>query len=313
MKPFLAAIGLLALSAAPAAQITVSMTVPSPIDVTCSEGGTVDTDTQPVGAAQGFARLASTTNTFASLGAGVVGGDASGSFAVSLQASIYGNPAPGASASIGPASVLLYVSCATTTGVQWQPAFTNQSSQGLAPPSIDVDLGDDGIVDFVNGQQTALALPATIGPQALPVRITFSAVNQQPGNMSANLSFELLPRTLVTSSLAAIGCPPGGSGIAATPTFLGEGVRLGAASFLPNTPWVAMVIGWNTQPVLLPSYGQAPCLFVPTPDVVVLQGFGIDPLDVPLPPAVRPLTFWIQGVIPDSQLLTTDCLRVDAF
>lgn len=312
MKPLLFSSVALAFAAAPAAQITVSMTVPTPIDVTCVEGGTTQTATQPSGSSNYFDHFTGTQNTFAGIGASATSDDLSASIGVSLSASV-GPAAPsGSSATVGPASVLVFLSCATATPVLWEAPFVNDSFPGVAPPLFEVDLGDDGVVDYINGQLTSLSQPHLLGPQPLAVRLTFSVSPQQPGLVSASQGLVARPWTQVASTPVAIGCTNGGSGIGATATFLDQGVRLGAVSFFPNMPWVAMVIGWDTAPVLLPSHGQTPCLFVPTVDIVVLQGFGIAPLDVPLPAAVRPVTFWIQGVIPDSQLLTTDCLRVDA-
>jgi len=316
MNPILPLSCALAFAAASSAQISVSMSVPAPIDVTCTEGAVTDTDTQPAGPSNYFERFAATPNLFAALGVFAFSSDLSAGFGLNMNLSRSSAAAPGAVAAIGPASLVVDVTCPTTTAVRWQCAFENASSPGIAPPQIEVDIGDDGIVDYIDGQLVSLAQPQFVGVQPVPVRITFSATTSsfpQPAGVHAtSLAITVLPDARVTSTPVAIGCAGGGAAIEAVPTFLGEGVRIGATSFIQSMPLVAMVIGWGTQPVLLPSFGQAPCLFVPTPDIVVLQGFPVPAIDIALPPAVRPATFWVQGVVPDGQLLTTDCLRVDA-
>ena len=303
---------ILLLAAAPVAQISAAMSVPTPIVVSCVEPGQTQTATQPSGPSNNFQQFVFTQNTHAAIGGWATSDALSARFSISLVASINALAPSGSSASIGATSVLVFVSCPTPTPVRWVAPFLNASAPGLAQPVISVDLGDDGSIDFINGNLWSLSQPQVIGPQPLPVRLTFSALHQQPGTISVGQEVMALPYTNVLSTTAAIGCTNGGSYITATPSFLDQGVRLAAASSLPTTPWVALVIGWQTQPLLLPSAGQAPCLLVPSPDLVLLQGFQIPPIDVPLPPAVRPATFWIQGVIPDAQLLTTDCLRIDA-
>lgn len=310
MKPFLTATGLLALSAAPAAQGSVTMEVTAPITIVCSDGATVSTDTQPVGAASSFYLSAATPHSYAAVSSETHYSDTGMRVTVGVRTDL-GNPAPtGAIAVIAPASVLVHLSCATTTAVYWNPIFTDLTQAGSLQPGIDIDFGDDGVLEYVNGNQVSLTLPLSLEPQPLPVRITFSSSALTPGIAASSLILEALPATAISSTLAAVSCTA--PGITALPTFFDNGVRLKASSFQPMMPWLAMVIGWDTAPVLLPSLGQSPCLLLPTPDIVVLQGLGIAPLDVPLPPAVRPVRFWVQGVIPDSQLLTTDCLRIDA-
>ena len=78
---------------------------------------------------------------------------------------------------------------------------------------------------------------------------------------------------------------------------------------------VVAVLGLGTQPTLLPPspLSPVPCLLLPSPDLVLLMppsGF-----DLPIPPAVRPLNLYVQGVelgLATSQLSTLQGFLVQA-
>ena len=109
-------------------------------------------------------------------------------------------------------------------------------------------------------------------------------------------------------TLAAIGCGPFAAFV--VPTFAAGGVRV--TNQVPTAAPKVMVLGLTTLPLLLPSPGALPCLLLPNPDVVVWwPAFAY--LDVALPAAVRPVTFWLQPVeLAGSTLLTGAAHRVDA-
>ena len=62
----------------------------------------------------------------------------------------------------------------------------------------------------------------------------------------------------------------------------------------PATGPVVLALGLGVAPFVLPSLAPTPCVILPTPDFLfVLPSNG---LQLPLPPSVRPVTFWAQAV-----------------
>lgn len=300
------------LATAAPAQVAASLTALAPIAVTASEPGLTVSDTRPIGPlpSSDYLNAGLPSGAFAAIGFAYVGGDASASAVFSQQAWIGSSTATGTNTAAGPAEFLLEFQCPTQTYVWLSVTFDDSTVPGSPQPAMLIDVGNDGIFDFVNGIQAQPLAPLTVGPVPLSLRVWMSAALQQIGQVRSELGIAITPRTDVHATPAAIGCALGAAAISVTPTFLDQGVRVGAGSFVPSMPFVFVVFGWGTQPLLLPSNGAATCLLVPTVDVVVPLAF--QHIDVPLPPAVRPITFWVQGVLPDAQLLPTDCLRIDA-
>lgn len=303
----------LAIATTTSAQVSIQLATTAPMVVTCTEGSTTSSATQPVATGVPIVQLTASTpntNVYAMV---LPWSDPLGCrIAVNLSATVGAGAPTGSSAAVGPGSVLAYLTCPTATPIRWQTTFVSNTDPGLPQPGIEVDIADDGVVDYINGQRVSPMTLDVVGPTPLPVRVTMTGMTQQAGFVGASLLLDMLPDTQVDVTTVAIGCTAGQASTTARPTFLSTGVRLSAYNHVPQVPWVAMVIGWNTQPLLLPSFGSLPCLLVPTPDVVLLQGQLLPGVDVPLPPAVRPLTFWVQGVALGAQLMPTDCLRVNA-
>ena len=74
----------------------------------------------------------------------------------------------------------------------------------------------------------------------------------------------------------------------------GGGVELGTFGLPPTSP-VLLVFGLGVFPFVLPSAAPQPCIVVPTLDIVAVipspNGYAL-----PLPPSVRPVTFWTQAI-----------------
>ena len=66
------------------------------------------------------------------------------------------------------------------------------------------------------------------------------------------------------------------------------------------------------QPVLVGVMSSLPCILVPAPHLVMFEPSGL--LNVPLPAALRPLTFYAQGVtLSGSGLIPTEGYAITAF
>ena len=113
---------------------------------------------------------------------------------------------------------------------------------------------------------------------------------------------------------AAAGCAPAPSNhaLSIAPAFANAGVGL---DLVPSQDLTVLVLGLAQQPLLLPGGVLAPCLVVPAPDVLLVVPPSVYFWSqVPLPAAVRPVTFHAQAVrLAASGLLTTDAFSVVAF
>lgn len=302
----------LVLAAAAAAQISVTATALTPITAACTEFGVTVTITRPIGplAAWDFLDAHQTiSGATLEIASGATGERAS--FGFTQQAVIDPGAPAGTSAATGPAELAVAFTCPTVTPVRLNVTLQNYTTPGAPQPTALLEVDGDGVVDYINGIGVTAVPRLAVGPQPLVVHVSMASALQQPGSVAASLLVEVVPDTDVHIQAQALGCG-GTAALTATPTFVDHGVRIAAASFVPAMPYVFVVFGWGIQPQLLPSYGTAPCLFVPSIDLVVPLVWP-QYVDIALPPAVRPVTFWIQGVTPLWQPLLTDALRIHAF
>jgi len=296
------------------AQITVSMSAVTPINLSAGVGSVTTSQSVPagpLGAWSGSSTLGAMSDAWASYN------QTNYSTAYQAGASIQvhtriNSTAANTFASAGPAHFLLEFQSATNIPTRLELGFEADVSPGSPMPSIAVDVGNDGIVDFINGAPTTSAsLDFTIGSQPLQVAILANAALQQQGTATAVLAIRMKPRNDVYIQEVTSGCFQAGGGIGAAPTFVGRGVDV-FAGHIGNLPKVT-VFGFQVQPHLLPSNASMVCLLVPAPDIV-LAGFTHQTFHVPLPAAVRPANMWMQSVfLYQGQLLTTNALNMAAY
>lgn len=214
--------------------------------------------------------------------------------------------AAGGSASAGPIAVLLRLTSPVATFAAIDFAFLDHTIPGSPQPMASVDLGNDGIFEFQNG---GLVLPTSmvpLGPQPLDILIVTHASLSQTGMVQALLNLTLTPVNDLIVSQAAVGCGAPSSTLA---SFVDRGIDL---NFNPAAHPTVVAFGLSTQPALLPPFGGLPCLLIPSPDVLLLNPFQ-GSIHVPLPLAVRPVTFWAQGAgIAPSGLVLSDAYRIQA-
>ncbi|MBL8751308.1 MAG: hypothetical protein JNK78_19280 [Planctomycetes bacterium] len=185
--------------------------------------------------------------------------------------------------------------------------FTEVATTGTTLPSIDVDTDDDGVYDVSDLSVAGLERFVTLSPiQPVRVRIRFETTLTIPGDQVIGVSVALEPENGLSVDRLVTGCVSAPTIFQATPSFLDLGLDV-TTQQLPNEVVVG-VIGLAPIGLLLPNVIQAPCILLPAPDILVLD------LHIPLPPAVRPLTFYVQGVaVTSSGLLASDGSRVVAF
>jgi hypothetical protein len=293
------------------AQVGVSVDAVSPMVATCAGPGFSVTDSRPAGPLPlSDALLASAPNNISATISHACVATATGvscSFTVTGHVPL-GSPS-GAMATAGPADYLVTLQSVTPSSVSLSVVFEDFTTPGSRQPLAAVDVGNDGIYDFFNGAQ-AVPLPhLVIGPQPLLLRVHTEGFALDGESFSSLLTIHVAPTNGLSMTTAAIGCAGQQSSLTLRSSFLDQGFELTASANNPVVPVVA-VFGFGVQPVLLPSFGTLPCLLVPRPDVTLLMMNST--VSVGLPPSLRPLTFWVQGVSLASRLLATDCTRVDA-
>lgn len=227
-----------------------------------------------------------------------------------LRQRVFGASAGPLSASLSPGDFLLQVANPTPVLAALELTRSPLVPAGAAIQVLEVDIGNDGSVDFsATSPSSTVSLPVTIGPVPLLIRLRNELSTQGPAYIDMGMKVTIVPRPLITVTPAGTGCSLGHSQ-QLLPTFAGD-LRVFTVGPLTASHPSVTVFGWLAQPTLLPTPQPGPCILVPTPDVMILstwQGFT-----VPLPPAVRPVTFWTQAVALEPEgLTTTPASRIDA-
>ena len=237
-------------------------------------------------------------------------------FAV-LTNQINSGAATSASGSLGPNEIVVSFTATAPVG-GWLEVTRGSSLTGGQPwPVTAIDFGNDGTIELPNMQTTTTSVFASLGPTPWSVRFVLTSQLVSAGASYTTMELRMHPNTNVGVQPTALGCGPVGlPTLRVDPTFLGTGIKAEFWSSLP-APMVhphVFVFGWGVQPVVLPPISLAPCLLMPTLDVL-LPGAATLPsvVNVPLPAAVRPVTFHVQavGLLPTG-LATTDAFMVVA-
>ena len=181
-------------------------------------------------------------------------------------------------------------------------------------PLWEVDLGDDGSIEYAASMSFLLAQPRIIGPGPYTIRIRTGADLQQIGSVQFAANLRVLPDggVSVTPTMPACSVPE----LPVVATFANSGHDLlwlaGYSTFAPKVG----VIGFGLQPALLPMpLALAPtCLLLPSPDVLFLvPPSATTPTTLAIPAALRPVQLWTQAVSLEPQgLATTTAYRIDA-
>lgn len=294
-------------------QINVSVATAAPISVTSTSGGATSSQSLPagaLGATSYITTIGATGQAWASFAHSVYTGPMWAGVSVFTQA-VVGNG--GTSADAGSHTLLIQFQTNTPTAIELEVLFDDNSQAGSPLPRANVDIGNDGQIDYFNGQLATPGLGViNIGPQPLTIAVHVDASLSQQGYAEAGLTINVRPYNSLWIQEVALGCAGGGSAdLGVAPIFADRGVTVGALQF-QNYPQV-MVFGFSAQPVLLPSNGSLPCLLVPSPDITIAS-FSSQQLSIPLPATVRPIQFWCQSVfLAGTQLHPTNCVSISAF
>ena len=294
------------------AQVSVSATALTPIVATASGSGGTATQSLPIGPLpfQTFLHSGSPGVPGAQFQHFFSGNSWSGDYGCMIQAA--GGTVAGGTASIGPCEILVEMQAPQTTYVHLEVTADNYTVAGTAQPRIDIDVGNDGVVEYFNGHQ-AIPMPAlTVGPQKLQLRLILEANAGAFESAWLQLDIKVRPQPSFGVLQTAASCSVfGPGGIEALGSFLPNGVNLVAWSS-PSTP-IVLVLGASASPQLLPSNLGLPCLLVPSLDATIPLAGGPG-LEFVIPASVRPFTFFAQTAqVEGGQLVVSNGLRINAW
>lgn len=214
-------------------------------------------------------------------------------FAVHARASGQGSLGSGG---YDPFTMVVDVASPTPRAVEIDLERTGSGWGVIAQPTISVDIGNDGTVEYPNvpiGQ--VITVPGvTAGPSPLQVRISFSGVSYSgtSGDTTAELRVKVRPDNAVTFVQTASSCLPGQAGLEPpVQVFANDGIDLNFSPGLLVASAVAAPTTWGPSSPL-PFATQ--CLLYPQPDVLLWEPSGH--VHIPLPPALRPQVFHVQVV-----------------
>lgn len=223
---------------------------------------------------------------------------------VGIQAS-----APTPALGVCDVDIRLDVTAQVDTFARFEIAADFAAPVGTQPPVVSVDIGDDGIVEF-SGLITQVfqsLVPAGI----TPVRFKAFTLASQPGFTILDVQLEVTPSATAFTP-QVVGCDGSQDELNAVSLF--DGTVLFFANPLALDP-VVLVLGFQAAPIVLPPNGITPCVLWPQADVLALMPVvsGYSSYALPLPAALRPVTFQAQAVrITPTGLQTTNAMRVDA-
>lgn len=296
---FAAVLALPLLSPTLAAQsFATQITALTPLVTQATLGAQTTTTTVPVGAlpgaGQSLALAQQSVNTAVSgnLSWSTANSTYAARVGIDAQLQTYGSP-PAASASVAPSELL----------VEWLPngapgAVLEVTSQwagnGAPTPAVQIDLGNDGVFDLT-GTFGTTTVPVPTG-QVYQVRVVIQA-DLPVGALSSHtyVTLEMRPDNRVQVTQTVDSCSPTSPSLLVLETFVDHGIVLQSAAPLSIG---VVVIGF--APLLAPlpiPIAPGPCLLLPAPDVLVVDPlFGVGSIPIALPPAVRPVTFYVQAV-----------------
>ncbi|MBL8751307.1 MAG: hypothetical protein JNK78_19275 [Planctomycetes bacterium] len=160
---------------------------------------------------------------------------------------------------------------------------------GAAVPRVLYDLDDDGVLDGDLGAAGDIRLALQFGGQPVGIRIVLESELSIPGSLHQNVAVTLTPWNDLQITPMVTGCLDAPLAFGIHPSFADRGLDIRTVQG-PDMLSIG-VIGLQAQPVLLPTPMPLPCVLLPSLDILVFDAH------IPLPAAVRPVTFFVQGVV----------------
>jgi hypothetical protein len=218
---------------------------------------------------------------------------------------VNGNTNP-ASAGVDPGELLFQLTAPAPRWVFVAGFVDSFTPPGLPAPQIELDLFDDGVVEWSTSASFA-PIHVLVGPTPVPVRFRCTATLPANGWAQGAGRLDITPDNRVDVYTLMQGCLPNDF-LRVEAAFAHNGVRLR----VPPGELCVGVLGLAAQPLLLATYGGFPCMLLPSPDVLLLipqAGY-----DLPIPAAARPIDVYAQAVrVGFQSLQTTTGYRASAY
>ena len=284
-QPLAAQLVALSIFAAHGSAQSIVPTVPTPIAMSIRDNGaTLFAGAVPSGAlAAGGSITIGQPGTQAELRWDSTQSNKALTFAMHWESSL---TSPTANASLQGQGLLLSLSAPFASQAMLELAGTNSGFPG-GSPSLSIDVGDDGLVEFTELTPSTL-VQIVLGPVPTLVRMRIDA--NQVASGDSTLFLRCFPDNGSDVQAWDIGCEQVPVGLQST--FDGN-FELAAAPY-GGQPTVA-VLALRLQSTVIGSSFGLPCTLLPAPDLVL--AFPSPTLtSIVVPPAVRPLLFFAQGV-----------------
>lgn len=302
-------VALAAMSPLDAQSVGVSLSAINTLPVVVSDGPQTVTSSSPTGPLPDQGQVVAwLPNVFADV-------QWSGGGAISAWARITQQvaAAPGTTGTVGssgPHEILVRFTSSVPLQVKLNASRVVQATPGAPWPAMDLDVGNDGSLEATNlSTLNPAQWSASIGPQPLEVRVILNASLATAAAVLNDLFLWIEPDDGIDLRVLVSGCNPT---LPPPPPFANRQFDGSIVLVMPQPPGTiaVIVVGFAPQPAFLGLNAGLPCLLLPSPDVLVVQSAAFS---LPLPPSVRPVTLYVQGVSVTMQgLLTTDGYQVTA-
>ena len=296
----------------PAQAATVSVRAASVLSASAQAGQALVTRTLPIGPLPAVGNV----DAFSALGVTVA--ETSTSWGATADTTLAGcvvkqhlivNGSAGGSCASGPNDIVIGIACPVQRPALLNLRMLKAASPDVPSTTVVVDVGNHGAMVFTGANPVnGTTIPVSIGPQPFEVLVHFAGAFVAGSSSVATVAddtvvLEVTPDNRLGVLPAALGCTNNSATLRATWDLDGVLFDLDASGSQPP-PLAVAVFGLAAAPALLPHASVTlPCLLLPTPDLVVVLPPG--GLLLPLPPAVRPVTLWAQGVLIDAAGLGT--------
>jgi hypothetical protein len=203
------------------------------------------------------------------------------------------------------AEILLTITAPSPMTVDVEVGRQIEGTPGTTIPLQEVDIGADGSAELNASTPGIVRTTLAIGPQPLTVIVRTRMSEATNGSVSATTYVVVTPSNDISIVPAMPGCSSGSLEVWTSFTDRGI-VLLNNSGF--GEPEIG-VFGLGLQPVVLP--GGPNCLLLPSPDLLMFLPY-FQPVELGLPASVRPVTFWVQGVVFGGPFGTTNGFWVSA-
>lgn len=208
--------------------------------------------------------------------------------------------------SVGGGDILVQLTSPVPCQALLELTVSTVVAPGAAPAVARMDVHYDGTWEVDETNQAGNVL-VNLGPVPVVVGIRLSGSLAVAGQTTANVELSCRPLGGTTATSWFRGCGP--NQLAVEPTFQGD---LEVAGSPLQNEVVFAVFGLGLQPLTLGARGNYPCILLPSIDAeFLLTTSAVRTLA--LPPSLRPLQFWAQGVVlGPAGVATTDAFLIQA-